>query len=61
MPCQAASGSHLDLAEWEIDLVVNDDNVVKIQSEGAPRGAHGLAGLVHVRLREQDGHAWASG
>ena len=35
-------------AEWQVQLVVDDDNVVEIYGEGVGKGSDGPPGVVHV-------------
>src|SRR5215217_2415771 len=58
---QAAAQTHPDVAERQVDLVVDDDDAVEVELVGAAGGADGAAGLVHVGLRAQDGDARAAG
>src|SRR5215216_3971439 len=58
---QAATEPGADVAEREVDLVVDDEQAVEAELERAARGADRAAGLVHVGLRAQDCHAPAAG
>src|SRR5688572_7501594 len=61
VPGQAASEPRLDGAEWEVDLVVDREHAVEVDAERAARRPDGAAGLVHVRLRDEDPHARPAG
>ena len=60
MARQAAAEPDADLAERQVDLVVQDEHVVELELVGATRGAGGTAGLVHERLRLQQRDARAA-
>ena len=49
-----------DLAERQVDLVVQHEHAVEVELERAARRAGGAAGLVHVRLRLQQRDARAA-
>ena len=54
MAGEAAAEPGLDLAEGEVDLVVEDDDAVERHLERAAGRAGRVAGVVHVGLRQQD-------
>src|ERR671914_1925596 len=58
---QPAPEASLDPAEGEVDLVVHDDHVLRIHAECSHGGADGLAGVVHVGLRQEHAHARPAG
>ena len=58
---QPAAEPHADLAERQVDLVVQDEHAVEVELERAARGAGRAARLVHVRLRLQQRDARAAG
>ena len=58
---QAAAEPRADVAERQVDLVVEDEHAVEVELEGAARGADRAAGLVHVGLRPQHRDARAAG
>ena len=58
---EAAAEARADVAEGQVDLVVEDEHAVEVELERAARGADGAAGLVHVGLRQQHGDARAAG
>ena len=57
MTGQAAADARAHLAERQVDLVVHDQHALQRQLQRAARRADRAAGLVHVGLRAQHGHA----
>ena len=51
---QAATEPHADIAERQIDLVVQDEDPIELDMQFAARRANRSARLVHVCLRFQD-------
>src|SRR6478609_7569729 len=58
---QAAAEAGLDLAEGQVDLVVEDDDTAQRRLEGAAGRPGGVARVVHVGLGQQDRHLRAAG
>jgi len=61
MTGRSASELGFNLTEWEVDLVVEDDDPVERHLERAARRPGGAARFVHVGMRQQDRHprpAW---
>ncbi len=54
MSGEPTANPRADVAEWQIDLVVHDEDVVKRHPERTTGGTDGRAGVVHVRLGQQD-------
>ncbi len=52
---EAAAEPHADVAERQVDLVVDDEDAIEVEAVGAARRADGAAGLVHVGLRLEQG------
>ena len=50
-----------DVAERQVDLVVQHEHAVEVELEGAARGADGAPGVVHERLRLEHRDARAAG
>ena len=63
MAREPAAQAHADVAEREVDLVVDHEHAVEAELERAARGADGAAGLVHVglRLEHRDARAARAG
>ena len=61
MAGQAPADARADLAERQVDLVVEDQHAVEVELVAAARRAGGAPRLVHEGLRQQDGHARAAG
>ena len=59
-PARPPPSRDADLAERQVDLVVQDEHAVEVELERAARGAGGAAGLVHVGLRLQQRDARAA-
>ena len=57
---QPAAEPRADVAERQVDLVVDDDEVVEVQLVGAARRARRAARLVHEGLRQQHRDARAA-
>src|SRR6202012_667522 len=58
---QASTLADADLAEGDVDLVVEDDDLVEVGLEGAAGGAGRVADRVHVGHRQEDRDAGAAG
>jgi hypothetical protein len=56
MTGQAPSEPGFDLAEWQVDLVVEDDDAVQGDLERAARRPGRTARFVHIRMRQEDRH-----
>jgi hypothetical protein len=54
MPGRAAALLHPHLAEFQVDLVIQHDQIVEVELVELHRGLHGAAAVVHVGLRPQD-------
>src|ERR687893_3128139 len=57
---QAAAEAGADVAEREVDLVVDHDHAIEVELERAARRTDGAPGLVHVGLRLQHRDARAA-
>src|SRR4051794_2132427 len=57
---EPAAEAHADLAEGEVDLVVQHEDPVQVEVVGAAGRPGGPAGLVHVRLRLEQRDARAA-
>ncbi len=60
VPGQPTAVAHADLAEWEVDLIVDHEHPVKIELERSSRRADRLAGFIHVGLGQKHGDPWTS-
>jgi hypothetical protein len=58
---EAAAEAGLDLAERQVDLVMEDDDALERDLERAARRPGGATRFVHERLRQQDRHPRAAG
>ena len=58
---QPAADAAADVAERQVDLVVEDEHAVEVEVQRAARGAGRAAGLVHVGLRPEHRDARAAG
>src|SRR5215210_475465 len=61
MAGQAAAEADADVAEGEVDLVVDDEHALELDAVAAARGADRATGVVHEGLRLEDRDARAAG